>query len=163
MTLIVAVDPGVNGAIAFVRGSDASVIDMPVFKLGGRAKYDVRDIARNLREQDRRIGIQVLIEEAQVFTPGKLAIAGMARCVGIFEGICAAMGLPYELVSPTVWKRQVGLAGKDKDASRRLASQKFPSVDLSRKKDDGRAEALLLTWWWQYGRRESGKTYSEAQ
>ena len=42
--------------------------------------------------------------------------------------------------------------GKDKDASRLRAIQLFPVVAnrLDRKKDDGRAEALLLA---EYGRR----------
>lgn len=46
-------------------------------------------------------------------------------------------------VRPTVWKRALGL-GKDKEASRLKAMQLFPSADLRRKKDQGRAEALLL-------------------
>ena len=167
MTLLVGVDPGVEGAIAFVRTDSASeprVIDMPTFHVGGRAKYDARSIALAMLDRlDPSVQELVLIEDAQVFSPGKIAISGMARCVGIFEGICGALKLRYELVSPSVWKRALGLAGKPKEASIRLASQRFPKIEFNRKKDHGRAEALLLTWWWNYARRDAGKTYSETQ
>ena len=42
----------------------------------------------------------------------------------------------------------MGLAsGSDKNASIVLASRLFPSASLARKKDDGRAEALLIAEW----------------
>ena len=42
--------------------------------------------------------------------------------------------------------------GKDKEAARLRAMLLFPDGDLRRKKDHGRAEALLLAWYaWQQG------------
>jgi len=68
---------------------------------------------------------------------------------GLFLGILAAVGLPYTRVRPAIWKRTLGL-GKDKEASRLRAQQLYPGADLRRKKDHGRAEALLLAWYgWQ--------------
>jgi crossover junction endodeoxyribonuclease RuvC len=66
---------------------------------------------------------------------------------GMWIGICAALQLPYELVHPATWKLKL-LAGmaRGKDASRVKAMQLFPQTakDLARKKDHGRADALLL-------------------
>lgn len=66
---------------------------------------------------------------------------------GMWIGICAALQLPYELVNPATWKSKL-MAGMDKhkDASRVKAMQLFPQTakDLARKKDHGRADALLL-------------------
>jgi crossover junction endodeoxyribonuclease RuvC len=73
--------------------------------------------------------------------------------LGMWQGIIAALGLPLEMPSPQRWKKEM-LAdqGKDKDASRFKAIQLFPTlaVQLSRVKDDGRAEALLMA---AYGQR----------
>lgn len=71
----------------------------------------------------------------------------------MWKGIIAAYRLPLELPSPQRWKKEMMAdMGKDKDASRLRAIQLFPVVAnrLDRKKDDGRAEALLLA---EYGRR----------
>ncbi len=73
--------------------------------------------------------------------------------LGIWEGIIAAYELPLEKVSPQRWKKtMLADMGKTKDASRYKAISLFPEVagQLSRVKDDGRAEALLLA---EYGRR----------
>jgi crossover junction endodeoxyribonuclease RuvC len=57
---------------------------------------------------------------------------------------------PYTLVTPVTWKRSMNLP-RDKDAARRMAQQWFPDIasDLKRKKDEHRAEALLIAL---YGR-----------
>ena len=44
-----------------------------------------------------------------------------------------------------IWKRALGL-GKDKEQARLRAMQLFAGADLWRKKDHGRAEAVLLAW-----------------
>lgn len=48
-----------------------------------------------------------------------------------------------------MWKRRLGLIGQDKDVGRLLAIQRFPSAAhlLRRKKDHGRADALLIALW----------------
>lgn len=48
-----------------------------------------------------------------------------------------------------MWKRRFGLIGQDKDAARLLAIQRFPATafQLQRKKDNGRADALLIALW----------------
>ena len=67
--------------------------------------------------------------------------------LGMWQGIIAALGLPLEMPSPQRWKKEM-LAdqGKEKSAARYKAMQLFPSIatQLSRVKDDGRAEALLM-------------------
>jgi crossover junction endodeoxyribonuclease RuvC len=80
----------------------------------------------------------------------------MGRGLGTWEGVLAGLGIPYELVTPQRWKKALmdGM-GKDKDASRLQAIRLFPAIagQLARKKDDGRADALLIA---EYGRRTRG-------
>jgi crossover junction endodeoxyribonuclease RuvC len=73
--------------------------------------------------------------------------------MGIWLGVMAALRMPYTPVRPVVWKKAFSL-GKDKEASRLRAQQLFPSADLRRKRDHGRAEALLLAWYGRQARQE---------
>jgi len=52
--------------------------------------------------------------------------------------------------APQIWKKAFSL-GKDKEQTRLRAQQLFPGTALRRKKDHGRAEALLLAL---YGQRQ---------
>jgi crossover junction endodeoxyribonuclease RuvC len=76
--------------------------------------------------------------------PGEGAVGAFAfgRSRGVIEGVLAAAGVPCQFL-----KRAVGLPpGRDKDASRAAAIQRWPArAELfSRKKDDGVAEAALI-------------------
>jgi hypothetical protein len=62
-------------------------------------------------------------------------------------GVLAAAGVRCQFLTPACWKRAVGLPpGRDKDASRAAAIQRWPAKAelFSRKKDDGVAEAALI-------------------
>lgn len=61
-------------------------------------------------------------------------------------------GVPVSLIHPQTWKRYFSLMGAKKEDSRQLALQLHPEAAhwLQRKKDDGRAEAILLA---RYGDR----------
>ena len=62
---------------------------------------------------------------------------------GLWLGILASLRIPYTPVRPAIWKRSMGLS-KDKEGARLRAMQLYPGADLRRKRDHGRAEALLL-------------------
>ena len=51
-------------------------------------------------------------------------------------------------VAPSVWKKHFKLSA-DKEQARALAIKRFPHVDLGKKKDAGRAEALLMALWFR--------------
>ena len=65
---------------------------------------------------------------------------------GLWIGVLAAIGMPMQQVMPTVWKRHFNLLHQPKEASRRLATERFPEhiERFRRVKDHGRAEAALL-------------------
>ena len=80
------------------------------------------------------------------------------RGYGIIEALLFSIDIPIiASPRPTTWKRDLGLSAaaktyKDKkEASRLMALDLYPELAdrLSRKKDDGRAEALLLIEWLQ--------------
>ena len=73
---------------------------------------------------------------------------GMAYGAAI--SLAERFNCPWHLVAPKKWKKLLGL-DSDKDNSLELARSLWPNAPLSRKKDNGRAEALLLA---EYLRRE---------
>lgn len=69
---------------------------------------------------------------------------------GIWVGLCYGKGIVPLIVWPHVWKRTYPqLKGAGKGAARLLAKDLWPHLvgSLSRVKDDGRAEALLIAEW----------------
>ena len=74
----------------------------------------------------------------------------LGQNVGAWQGILAALGLPYLMPTPREWQK--GLVKKSdgpapKARSLAVARRLFPDAKLSRKRDHGRADALLLAWW----------------
>lgn len=141
----IGIDPGLSGAVAILTPQGAEVHDTPTTRLR-RQEYLVGAMAELLRPY---AGLPAHAVLEQVSTrPGESAQSGLCtgRGGGLWEAILATLRIPYELVPPAVWKRHFGLLKCDKDASRLRAQCLFPALvpELSRKRDDGRAEALLL-------------------
>ena len=123
-----------KGAIGLLyEDGTAYVYDMPVFS--------------------KEVNAAALAEIFREFTPDHVYIEavnsfGMGRGVGVIKAVLATLGIPYSLVSPSKWKTSFNLS-KDKDESRAAATRLFPSLasQFARKKDDGRAEAILIAKW----------------
>jgi len=69
---------------------------------------------------------------------------------GMILATVAVLNIKYRVVTPAAWKKALGVPA-DKDGARRMAIQQFPQLSerLKRKKDEHRAEALLMA---TYGR-----------
>ena len=65
---------------------------------------------------------------------------------GLIRGVLAGAGVPIISVTPAKWKKHFSL-NSDAEKSRALAIRRFPTAPLARKKDHGRAEALLMALW----------------
>ena len=77
------------------------------------------------------------------------------------EGALGVLGLPFALVQPSRWKREMKLQHRSPDALRAICMQTWPDKAdaFSRKKDHNRAEAALIGLWflqhsWQARRAE---------
>jgi len=157
--IYIGIDPGLSGALAILLENEAYVFDTPVIDVGSddkvKRKYDVPAMAALFRQYvDSTDGVLVVLES--VHSMPKQGVASsftFGEGLGIWKGIIGTLGLPLEMPSPQRWKKEM-LAdqGKDKSAARYKAIQLFPQLaaKLSRVKDDGRAEALLMA---DYGRR----------
>jgi len=145
----IGIDPGLTGAIALLRnGEFAEVFDMPTSGRGVGGKQDINhpELARILREMPP---CSAYVEHVWGFNKGNVKQSSasgfhLGKTVGALHMGLACYGMPLELVTPQKWKKSLGLIGTDKDAARTRAIQLFPNAPLSRKKDIGRADALLI-------------------
>lgn len=166
MKVVVGVDPGVTGALALmVNGLLVDVADMPAAVgagtksnrvLAGELRLIVDDWGFRYPEPDHQ---WMAIVEGVNAMPKNGAIAGfsLGHSLGTVDAVLHCLLIGVEHVSPAVWKRAMGL-GKDKNASRALASQLYPghATKWARVKDDGRAEAVLLAHWFTHRSGRAG-------
>lgn len=153
------IDPGVTGAVAFYdpgrtvgSGLRWNIFNMPVMfnKSGMKQELNaawLRDLLRKFSPH------RVYLEHVTAMPSGAerrgMGAASAFQFGGMFFGIKAVVAccdIPLELVVPVVWKKHHGLKGSNKERSRQLAIKLFPeaSLSLQRKKDENRAEAMLI-------------------
>jgi len=144
--MIVSIDPGaISGAIAFHADNGMVIVtDLPV----ADGQIDAVSLYKALA--GRNIRAFVVERVGSMPKQGVASTFKFGVSVGIIHGLVAALAVPMHLIAPTVWKRGVGLpVGADKEAARALALRLYPQIHgLERKKDAGRAEALLIGHYW---------------
>jgi len=150
--LVMGIDPGLTGAIAIINVKDprnpfiVDVFDTPTFEVNGKKQMNLQLLTTQV--ENHAISIRrALIEDVFVMT-GKESRGSMfnfGRVFGQVEGVVSSFNIPLHHTKPAVWKSVLGL-GRDKDHSRQMASRLFPTEAkrFEKKKDDGRAEAVLL-------------------
>lgn len=142
--IIIGVDPGFGGAVAALGDTFASVDDMPTVA-GAKGKTELNHAALFML-MDYVDPATVWLEKVGA-RPGQ-GVSSMFRFgqqVGAIEMAAAASGHELRYVTPATWKAYFGLSA-DKGVARGYAMKRFPHLadQLSRVKDDGRAEALLI-------------------
>jgi len=123
-TAFLGIDPGVTGAIALIHPEGQVVEDWP--------------------------GDEVAAVRFGAGPPkGKFGFIKLSENKGIWRGVLASHGVPFVLVRPQEWmkgtvpKKESGTVKPSLTVARRL----FPNMDLHRKADHNRADALLIAEW----------------
>ncbi len=151
--LIIGIDPGISGSICFFQnGKIEDVLEMPTMSEGKKNKRQVNG-PQIFYEINRRINginkkdIKVVIEQVSAMPgQGVTSMFNFGQSFGILKGICSAMQLSVYYVRPAKWKKYFNLINSEKDASRTRAIEIFPyfSSQLSKKKDNNKADAILI-------------------
>ena len=151
--LIIAVDPGINGAICFFENGEVKdVLEMPTMAEGKKNKRQVNghqmynELSYRIKKYDMR-NINVVVEQVSAMPgQGVTSMFNFGQSFGVIKGICAAMQLPIFFVRPAKWKKHFELINTQKDASRTKAIEMFPQISstLSKKKDSNKADAILI-------------------
>lgn len=153
MTQFIGIDPGLNGAVACIDGDAVWVERVPTVHLAKRRQPVIMGMVKLLERAFYPTLTSFAILEAVHSMPkqGVASSFSFGRGFGMWEGILAALGIPYQLVSPQAWKAvMLRDTDKSKGAAKLVASRLWPALG---KLTDGEAEALLLA---EYGRRISG-------
>jgi hypothetical protein len=140
MKTTIGIDPGENGAIAWIdeRGR-ACVEKMPDTLLDLWEIF--RDVASN---GDCKAYLEQVASSPQM---GVVSAFTFGRGYGNLEMALTAAGIPFERVRPQVWQGALNcLTGGDKRITKRKAQELFPGIKITHKI----AEGLLIA---EYGRR----------
>jgi len=151
--LIIAIDPGINGAICFFENGEVKdVFEMPTMAEGKKNKRQVNghqmynELTFRIKEYKKQ-NINVVVEQVSAMPgQGVTSMFNFGQSFGVIKGICAAMQLPIYFVRPAKWKKHFELINTQKDASRTKAIEMFPKIssNLSKKKDSNKADAILI-------------------
>lgn len=150
----IGIDPGITGAIASISPSGIEFVDCPSIKQNGKNRPNSTLMAAELKRLALPDSIAIIEIVHAMPGQGVSSMFTFGMGYGIWLGLLSGLGIPFEMITPQTWKKHFGVGG-DKEASRNIALQLFPSTtnDLKLKKHHGRAEALLLA---EYLRRKTG-------
>ena len=141
--LILSFDPGLSGAVALLRDHQLlDVADLPTFEKELNPSAIDDWLATHV---DGQVDAAFVERVSSMPGQGVASTFKFGQAYGTILGLIAARGYPLRRVTPSKWKSAFSLS-KDKQASRQLATERFPdfSKEFSRVKDDGRAEAALI-------------------
>jgi crossover junction endodeoxyribonuclease RuvC len=148
--IVAGIDPGIRGGAAVVRVAGGAaprlidVIDIPVTGSGARERVDAGALRAWLLGHKPQ---HVYVERAQAL-PKQGSSSGFkyGRAVGAIEAVIACCEIALTVVEPATWKKAYRLRGGDKEGGRQRALQLFPGAHalFARRKDHGRAEAVLI-------------------
>ena len=145
--MIIGIDPGNTGAVAAVDryGKFFEVLDIPLKEEGNKKIISPIQLFEDI---DFFKGVDsVYLEKVHAMpNQGVTSMFNFGQGYGIIKGVLGCLGYDYTLVTPQAWKKHHGLLKTDKDAARLKAIELFPEAEqyLQRKKDIGRADALLI-------------------
>lgn len=152
--LHVGIDPGLHGAIAFLFDNRSPLIfDTPTLLVqhttSRKHEYLLPQMVALLSDAlTASVQVHVTLEAVHAMPgQGVTSMFNFGRGLGLWEGMLVALRIPYDKVAPQTWKKvMLADGGKDKGSAQMKALSLFPELadQLARKKDDGRAEAVLL-------------------
>lgn len=154
--IYIGVDPGKKGAMAmlYVNGNGGVEPNVSSWSDEGFVTWasGIRAVARENKEYICAAVEKVGARPGQ----GTVSMFSFGQSYGFILGVLAALGIGYQLVSPSAWKREFGLLNADKRQSVSVCKRLFPGVNLlpsekCSKESDGMAEALLIA---EYARRK---------
>ncbi len=144
--LIAGVDPGATGAIALLSDGKFDVVfDMPVGKI--KVGKTMRNrISPEMLAADlwKHMPIDVVYIEEVTAMPkqGVSSVFTFGQAHGLVLGAFASLGTRIVRIRPQEWQRIAGARGDPRPRACELHPEATPL--LRRKKDEGRADAILI-------------------
>lgn len=158
---ILGIDPGLGGALALYdtrSGQCSPEHGTWLMPLNRKRTLDVEALCLSIHTVCAERDVVAVIENVHS-RPRQAGAFNFGLSTGIIHGILAANDIPMVLMAPSEWKVKMGLQrdplesqDSTKDRARALAAKLFPNLadQFKRKKDDGRAEALLIAFYYHH-------------
>ncbi len=155
---VIGVDLGLTGAISLIDryGAVLACHDMPTYPVvvnkKKRNKLAIESCVMFVRQAiDSGAGVLVIEDvHAMGGSTGNNAAFSLGGARATFETVCVMLDLPCVAVLPTTWKRHYDLLKTEKEVSIERAKNVIENSHkyLTRKKDHGRAESMLIAKYW---------------
>lgn len=145
MKVYLGIDPGFSGAWGMVdeHGNYWSCGDMT----NDTVFIDTRAVFAEMAQARDGQDMEIIVEAVHAMPKqGVSSTFKFGMAYGAAISMAQRFNVPMSTVSPRIWKKHFGLDA-NKDNSLELARSMWPKAPLTRKKDNGRAEALLLAYW----------------
>jgi len=138
---IIGIDPGVNGAIAWITDGKPCVEKMP------DTLQDLWELLRDIASEGKcHAYLEQVSSSPQM---GVVSAFTFGNGFGHLEMALTAAGIPFARIRPQVWQKELGCLTKgDKNVSKRKAQELFPSMKVTH----ATADALLIA---KYGTQQT--------
>lgn len=157
--MICGIDPGFSGGISFLKaGAGASstvvirTIPMPIIEVKKKKYIDVTDVKNKLIAHHPN---KVYLEKVGA-RPGQgvTSMFSFGYWSGVLEGLCAGMNIPYTLIPPQTWMKEV-LGGLPKDSAKSsviYATRTWPYAtwkksELAKNYHDGMTDSACIAYY----------------
>jgi Holliday junction resolvasome RuvABC endonuclease subunit len=155
-TLICGIDPGLNGAFAFIDLSEETIeiVDMPTVTKNGKRFVNPVEVGAIFNKYLPDQAFLELVHSSPQM--GVTSSFSFGRSSGIILGAAGGTGTPITEVAPSVWKPRMGCSA-DKKQTVSQATKLIPGAAGAWKlvKHTDRAEAALIAL---YGSVAGGRT-----
>lgn len=140
--MIIGIDVGKNGAIAWTTLGDTLVEKMPETT---KDLWDLIDeIAKSAGTEVPHCYLENVSSSPQM---GVVSAFSFGNGFGHLEMALTAAGIPFTKVRPQVWMKHLGCMTKgDKNVTKRMAQQLYPNIKITH----SNADALLIH---EYGKQ----------
>lgn len=152
----IGADPGKQGAISVIDAADSVIYcdDLPYRAVGDKYELDSLELLNSLQALKLDGPLIIAVERVQAiydisrgFNDTPRSSFTFGKNYGALLATVNIINAPRIDVIPQSWKKHFGLVKTSKEDSRLKALEIFPDAPIKRKKDDGRAESLLIAKW----------------
>ena len=152
--IYLGIDPGLDGGFAAIGPDGLELKVMPTVPVGTKRQLDEQAIVQFLMpyaRQQTKVFIELVASRPK---QGIAAMFNFGTGWGLVRGICAGLGLSYELVRPQEWQGEM-LKGQPDGSEYLVASRIWPDTEWRASErcknfHDGLVDAALIA---EHGRR----------
>ena len=132
MKYFIGIDPGKTGGLSLLTEEGKLAWDPVSFK--DMTEKDISNVFKELMlGKFGDVTIFAFLESVHAMPiSGKVQCFGLGNSFGLLKGLLYANDIPFELVTPQKWQKDIGCLSKgDKNVTKTKAQQLFPGVKVT--------------------------------